>query len=226
MVSLPSSIFHLLSPLPVFFALGLMTSRWRGTLPLMLPLAQAQTGDLSGAVDNYRKAAALDSTNSALQADLGTALFENGQHAEAIEHLETSVALAPESAEAHNKLGFILAKEGQDEEARVHLEKAVELKPDSAEYRFNLGYVLARGGNAVAAIPHLEKAVQLTGGKDWECLAALGSAYNRAGRGSEAIEATRRALNLALQAHNQEVARSLRATLERYQRGNGNRPPQ
>ncbi|MFZ0934478.1 MAG: tetratricopeptide repeat protein [Bryobacteraceae bacterium] len=191
-----------------------------------LALAQAQTGDLSGAVDNYRKAAALDSTNSALQADLGTALFENGQHAEAIEHLETSVALAPESAEAHNKLGFILAKEGRAEEARVHLEKAVELKPDSAEYRFNLGYVLARGGNAVAAIPHLEKAVQLTGGKDWECLAALGSAYNRAGRGSEAIEATRRALNLALQAHNQEVARSLRATLERYQRGNGNRPPQ
>ncbi len=191
-----------------------------------LALAQAQTGDLSGAVDNYRKAAALDSTNSALQADLGTALFENGQHAEAIEHLETSVALAPESAEAHDKLGFILAKEGRAEEARVHLEKAVELKPDSAEYRFNLGYVLARGGNAVAAIPHLEKAVQLTGGKDWECLAALGSAYNRAGRGSEAIEATRRALNLALQAHNQEVARSLRATLERYQRGNGNRPPQ
>ncbi|MFY9728023.1 MAG: tetratricopeptide repeat protein, partial [Bryobacteraceae bacterium] len=143
-----------------------------------LALAQAQTGDLSGAVDNYRKAAALDSTNSALQADLGTALFENGQHAEAIEHLETSVALAPESAEAHNKLGFILAKEGRAEEARVHLEKAVELKPDSAEYRFNLGYVLARGGNAVAAIPHLEKAVQLTGGKDWECLAALGSAYN------------------------------------------------
>ncbi|MGB9458584.1 MAG: tetratricopeptide repeat protein [Bryobacteraceae bacterium] len=189
-----------------------------------LALAQAQTGDLNGAVDNYRKAAALDSTNSPLQADLGAALFENGQHAEGIEHLETAVALAPESAEAHNKLGFILAKEGRAEEARVHLEKAVGLKPDSAEYRFNLGYVLTRGGNAAAAIPHLQKAVQLTGGKDWECLAALGSAYNRAGRESEAIEATRRALNLAVQAHNQEVARGLRATLERYQHGSENRP--
>jgi Flp pilus assembly protein TadD len=189
-----------------------------------LALALAQTGDLDGAIENYRKAAAIDSANPALESDLGTALFEKGQRAEAIEHLEKAVAMAPESADAHNKLGFILAKAGRSEEARAHLEEAVELNPDSAEYRFNLGYVLGRGGNATAAIPHLEKAVELTGGKDWQCLAGLGTAYNLAGRTSDAIAATERALDLALQAKNQELAANLRAILERYRRGSGQQP--
>jgi Flp pilus assembly protein TadD len=183
-----------------------------------LALALAQTGDLDGAIDNYRKAAVLDPANSALHADLGTALAEKGRPAEGIEHLETAVALAPESADAHNKLGFVLVKAGRADEARVHLEKAVELNPDSAEYRFNLGFVMGRGGNAAAAIPHLEKAVELSGGKDWQCLAALGAAYSLAGRRSEAIATTRRALDLAVQANNQELAKNLRTTLERYQR--------
>ncbi len=190
-----------------------------------LALALAQTGDLDGAIDNYRKAAALDSTNPALESDLGTALFEKGQHAEAIEHLEKAVAIAPDSADARNKLGFILAKAGRADEARVHLEKAVELQPDSAEYRFNLGYVLGRGGNAAAAIPHLEKAVELTGGKDWQCLAGLGTAYNLAGRKSEAVATMQRALDLALQANNRELAATLRATLERFQRSGEDQPP-
>ena len=189
-----------------------------------LALALAQTGDLDGAIENYQKAAVLDPANSALHADLGTALAEKGRPAEGIEHLETAVALAPESADAHNKLGFVLAKAGRAGEARAHLEKAVELNPDSAEYRFNLGYVLGRGGDAAAAIPHLEKAVELTGGKDWQCLAALGAVYNIAGRRSEAIATTERALDLALQANNQELAKNLRATLERYQRSGDQMP--
>jgi tetratricopeptide (TPR) repeat protein len=189
-----------------------------------LALALAQTGDLDGAIENYQKAAVLDPANSALHADLGTALAEKGRPAEGIEHLETAVALAPESADAHNKLGFVLAKAGRAGEARAHLEKAVELNPDSAEYRFNLGYVLGRGGDAAAGIPHLEKAVELTGGKDWQCLAALGAVYNIAGRRSEAIATTERALDLALQANNQELAKNLRATLERYQRSGDQMP--
>jgi tetratricopeptide (TPR) repeat protein len=190
-----------------------------------LALALAQTGDMDGAIENYRKAAALDSTNAALEADLGTALFEKGQQAEGIEHLEQAVTLAPESADAHSKLGFVLSKAGRAEEARAHLERAVELNPDSAEYRFNLGYALGLGGNAAAAIPHLEKAVELTDGKDWQCLAALGTAYNRTGRKNEAIATTRRALELAVQANNQELARNLRATLERYEHGSGEQAP-
>jgi Flp pilus assembly protein TadD len=189
-----------------------------------LALALAQTGDLDGSIDNYRRAEALDAENPALEADLGTALFAKGQRDEGIQHLETAVALAPESADAHSRLGFILSKAGRADEARVHLEKAVELKPDSAEYRFNLGFVLGRGGDTAAAILQLEKAVELSGGKDWQCLAALGTAYNVAGRKQEAIETTERALRLAVEADNRPVAENLRALLERYRSG-GNQPP-
>jgi len=190
-----------------------------------LALAQAQTGDLVESIENYTRAAKLDPDNPSLQADLGTALFESGRADDGIEHLEAAVALAPGSADAHSKLGFALAKAGHAAEARAHLEKAVELKPDSAEYRFNLGYVLGRGGDTADAIAQLQKAVELTGGKDWQCLAALGTAYNLAGRKTDAIDALQRAVNLALDAHNIELAASLRATLERIEQPAASQPP-
>jgi Flp pilus assembly protein TadD len=184
-----------------------------------LALALAQAGDMKGSIENYRKASALDPDNAVLRADLGTALFDGGQRTEGIEQLQKAVVMAPESPDAHNKLGSILAKAGHNAEARAQLEKAVGLNPESAEYRFNLGYVLGRSGNNAAAISQLEKAVQLTESKDWRCLSGLGAAYNVAGRKREAIDVARRALDLALQSGDTEVAANLRATLERYQRG-------
>jgi Flp pilus assembly protein TadD len=60
--------------------------------------------------------------------------------------------------------------------------------------------------------------VELSGGKQWQCLAALGAAYSKAGRPADAVSAIRRALDLAEADKNEPLARMLRATLERYQR--------
>lgn len=189
-------------------------------------LALAQSGNLDEAIVNYRKSLALNAGNPAVEADLGVALFDRGQAAEGVEHLRHAVGLDPEFAEGRNKLGFILAKTGQVDEAVTHLEKAVALNPDSVEYRFNLGYVLGLKESYVQAIAQLEKAVALSGGKEWQCLALLGAAYSKAGRPADAAQAVRQALDLAVKAQNEELAKTLRATLEHYEGGNAERPPQ
>jgi Flp pilus assembly protein TadD len=176
-----------------------------------LALALAQDGQADEAIANYRKSIELNGTNAQVQADLGTLLFEKGLNAEGIEYLEKAIALNPESADAHNKLAAALVKIGQTAKATVHLEKAVALSPDSVEYRFSLAYALGLEERFADAIPQLQKAVELSGGRDWKCYDMLGAMYSKTGRGADAVEAWRRALDLAAADHNADVVRALRA---------------
>ena len=165
------------------------------------------------------KSLALNAGNAEVQADLGALLYEKGDTAEGLEHLEKAVALNPESADAHNKLAAALVKNGQTAEATAHLEKAVELAPDSVEYRFSLAYVLGLAERFTEAIPQLQKAVELSGGKDWQCYDMLGAMYSKTGRPSDAVEAGRRALDLAAADHNEELVRALRSQAGRIRAG-------
>jgi len=180
-------------------------------------LALAQDGQPDEAIANYRKALALDAGNPQVQADLGTLLYQKGLTGEGLEHLEKAVALNPESADAHNKLAAALVKNGETAEATAHMEKAVALAPDSVEYRFSLAYVLGLAERFTEAIPQLQKAVELSGGKDWQCYDMLGAMYSKTGRPSDAIQAGRRALDLAAADHNEDLVRALRAKLAGYE---------
>ena len=180
-------------------------------------LALVQDGKPDEAIVNYRKSLALNAANPAVEADLGAVLSEKGLTAEGLDHLEKAVAMNPESADAHNKLASVLVKTGQTAEATAHLEEAVALAPDSVEYRFSLAYVLGLAGRFADAIPQLQKAVELSGGKDWQCYDMLGSVYNKIGRPDDAVEAGRRALDLAVADHNEDLVRTLRAKLASYQ---------
>ena len=182
-----------------------------------LALAEAQTGRLDDAIVNYGKALALNPANPTVEADLGTVLSEKGLTAEALTHLEKAVAMNPESADAHNKLAAVLVKASRIAEATTHLEKAVALAPDSVEYRFSLAFVLGLADRFADAIPHLQKAVELSGGQDWQCFDMLGAFYSKMGRAEDAIQAARRALDLAVAGQDQELVRTLRGKLASYQ---------
>jgi Flp pilus assembly protein TadD len=181
-----------------------------------LALAQAQLGKLNDSIANYRQALALNPAYPSVEADLGTVLAQSGQTAEGLEHLRKALAANPEQADAHNKLASVLAKMGENTEAIAELETAVKLAPDSAEYRFDLGYVLGLEGRLADAISQLQKAVELSGGKDWHCFDMLGAVYFKAGRPAEAVEAARRAVDLADAEHNAQLVESLRGKLARY----------
>ena len=184
-------------------------------------LALAATGHPDEAIANYRKSLALDPANAAVEADLGAALYSIGSAAEGLDHLRKAVEMAPAFADARSKLGSALAKEGRAAEALTQLEQAVALEPESAEYQFDLGYTLGGRGDFTGAIPHLEKAVELRGGKECRPLALLASAYSKAGRPADAVEAASRALILAEKDRNEELVRMLRAALERYRQAAG-----
>jgi Flp pilus assembly protein TadD len=180
-------------------------------------LALVQDGQVDEAIANYRKSLALDAANPKVHADLGTMLYEKGLIAEGLEHLEKAIALDPESADAHNKLAAVLVKIGQTAKATAQLEKAVALAPDSVEYRFSFAYVLGLAERFADAIPQLQKAIELSGGQDWKCYDMLGAMYSKTGRPDDAIQAWRRALDLAAAEHNEELVRALRAKLAGYE---------
>jgi Flp pilus assembly protein TadD len=181
-----------------------------------LALALAQDGKPDAAIDNYRKSLALNA-NAAVEADLGSLLSENGRTAEGLDHLRKAVVMSPEAADAHSKLAAALVKTGQTAEATEHLEKAVALAPDSVEFRFSLAYALGQAGRFSDAVLQLQKAVDLSGGKDWQCFDMLGAVYSKMGHPEEAVQAGRRALDLAAAGHNEELVRTLRDKLAGYQ---------
>ena len=182
-----------------------------------LALALAQDGKPDEAISNYRKSLALDAANAGVQADLGALLCDKGETAEGLEHLEKAVALKPESAAVQNKLASALLKIGRTVEATAHLEKAVALAPDSIEFRFSLANALAQAGRFSDAISQLQKSIEISGGRDWQCYDRLGTVYSKMGRPGEAIQAGRRALDLALAGQDGELVRKLRARLATYE---------
>ena len=182
-----------------------------------LALALAQDGKPAEAISNYRKSLALDASNAGVQADLGAMLSEKGETAEGLEHLVKAVALKPGSAAVQSKLAAALLKSGQTVEATAHLEKAVAMAPDSKEFRFSLAGALAQAGRFSDAISQLQKCIAIYGGRDWQSYDMLGTVYSKMGRPDDAIQAGRRALNLALAGQDPELVRKLRATLASYE---------
>src|ERR1039457_1501944 len=180
-------------------------------------LALAQDGKPAEAISNYRKSLALDAANAGVQADLGAMLSEKGETAEGLEHLEKAVAMKPESAAVRNKLASALLKIGRTVEATAQLEKAVALAPDSMEFRVSLASALAQAGRFSDAISQLQKSIEISGGRDWQCYDMLGTVYSKMGRPDDAIQAGRRALDLALAGQGGGLDRNLRAKLAGYQ---------
>ena len=183
-----------------------------------LALSQAQSGDLEGAVANFRKSLTIDPSDAGAEESLGTVLFESGQAQEGYEHLRKAIDMAPDFAEAHNHLGWELGKTGRTDEAVVELQKAIELRPSSVEYHVNLGYVMGARGDFAGAVVILQKAVELSGGKDWRCLDMLASAYDKLGRPDDAVQTEHRAIDLAVQQHDEQLEKQLANNLERYER--------
>lgn len=190
-----------------------------------LAVAEANTGDMNGAIATWRKSLSRDPKSSGAEADLGTALFEIGEAKEGEEHLRKAIALDPKFADAHNHLGWELAKTGRLDEGIAELQQANAIRPKSSEYRVNLGYALQLRGDTAGAIAEYQKAVEFTESKDWRCLDLLAQAYEKSGRFSDAVTSGQQALDLAVQERDGQAAGRLKKSLDRYASENGNPAP-
>ena len=106
-----------------------------------------QQGRHEEAVQEWRRAVALQLEDAVAEGNLGVALAKTQRRREAVTHLEKAVALNPNDALAHSNLGGVLAGLGEVDSAIAHLRKATEIAPDSASAHYNLGMALsdARG---------------------------------------------------------------------------------
>lgn len=185
--------------------------------------ALAEAGKLDEAIPHLQRALELNPKNAKSHTNLGGALAEKGRTDEAIAHYRKALEVDPDYGDAHNNLGVALARAGNLDEAIPHFEKALAANPNSVWLIYNLGRVLAAKGRFQEAIPHLEKAVGLSGAREPRILDMLANVCAEVGRYAQAVQAARRALDLATRQNDRELAEDLRARLAVYEAKAGGR---
>ncbi len=190
-----------------------------------LAFALLQKGQMPEAIQGFRSALAHDPDDAHTHYMLATALSGNDQEREALEEYRKACALSPGQPLFMDHLAISLALNGDLDGSIAELQQVIALQPRSPEYRFNLGFALESRGDFAAAVAPLEKAVALSHEKDWRCLAELAKVYNKTGRNADAVQAVQKALDLATAQHDEELEKTLRETLEGYQRDGANASP-
>jgi len=103
-----------------------------------------QQGAIDQAVEQYRKAVALNHNYAAAYQRLGLVLSITDRHDEALAALSRAVELKSDNAVLRNNLGFELLYQQRWAEAERHLREAVRIDPKLARAHINLGLLLAR----------------------------------------------------------------------------------
>jgi Flp pilus assembly protein TadD len=156
--------------------------------------------------------------------NLGLLLFRTGQVDEALTHFRKAVELRPDSAHAHNNLANSLRLTGSVGEAIAQYELSLKLEPANARTWNNLATLLACSWDASVrngkrAVESAQRASQLAGGSDPFTLGTLAAAFAEAGRFQEAVDTTQRAIELASQHSNPQLASALSSQLDLYRAG-------
>ena len=149
--------------------------------------------------------------------NLALALAQSGQAADAASEFKKALALRPDYPDAQGGLGSLLMQSGRLSEAIPLLLKSLQGAPQSLQTRTNLSLALSMAGRPQEAIPHAQEAVALSNGQDPRVLELLGQLYAQTGRAADAIMWTQVALDVAVQAGDQQLADELRARLTSYE---------
>lgn len=133
---------------------------------------KALRGDLDGAMDEMRKAVAIEPGKGHQQARLGQLLAEAGWLEGTANALEQAVALAPEGDAAylnpegyppyHIELSEVYQKLKQFDKALFHASIAIDLSPGSAGYHFHRSNLLVLMDDLDGAESDLRRAIKLS----------------------------------------------------------------
>jgi tetratricopeptide (TPR) repeat protein len=122
-------------------------------------------GDLTGAIDHYRKALQIDPRLLGVRFELGEAIFEAAPgdaaaQAEAEQELQTAIAQEGDSARVQCELGKIALAKSDVEKAHEHYARAFELGPEDTSAQLGMGQVLMTLNKMPEARKYLEMAVK------------------------------------------------------------------
>jgi protein O-mannosyl-transferase len=175
------------------------------------------------AIDHYQQALRIKPGNADTQLNFGIALACLGQIEEATSHFQDALIAKPSFVTAHYNLAMALAQQGRIEEAIDHYHNVLQINPDDPPTLNNLAWLRATCSvstyrNADEAVALAEHALQLSGDRDppAQLLDTLAAAYAEAGRFPEAMQAGRRALDLATLQNDRALAEKIVARLRLY----------
>jgi tetratricopeptide (TPR) repeat protein len=152
-----------------------------------------QQRDYAAAAAEWRKALAIEPTDTTALNNLGATLTELGEFDSAVLELSKAVEIDPENFKAHSNLGAALARTGKFDQALTHLEKSLQLSPGDVRTRIVLGGVLLNLGRPDDAASHLRTAIEAVPGSP-DAHNNLGGVLARQGKFDEAIPHFQKAL--------------------------------
>jgi tetratricopeptide (TPR) repeat protein len=189
--------------------------------------AYAQQQKLDEAVKQYHLTLAIESRVSARYVSahylLAQALQAQGKFDDALDQYSQVLRQQPE-AKVHAEMAELLAEQSRSQEAIAHYREALRLQPGLWPVLNNLAWILAtdpnpanRDGKAAAQLA--EQAGVITGQREALVAGTLAAAYAEAGRFAEAVRTAQKAVLLAEQAHQTELAARNRKLIELYRAG-------
>jgi len=120
-----------------------------------------ERGDLTGAIDQYEQAVAVDPVYQQAHYNLGYALVEQGEFGRAMFHYREALRLRPDDRQTLNNLATLMAQSGRLDEAAAHFEKLLDIDPGYATGHYNLGKVFMEQGRDGEAADHFLAALEL-----------------------------------------------------------------
>jgi Flp pilus assembly protein TadD len=129
-------------------------------LYLGLGLAQAQAGDLAGAVASYQRSLALDAQQPLVLVNLGIALESSGDAAGAEQAYRRAMSVDPNEPLAYFNLGNVYLKRGDLAAAIPQYERATSLNPSLAPAYLYLADAYARTGATRKALDAVRRGIE------------------------------------------------------------------
>ncbi|MCK4729149.1 MAG: DUF2225 domain-containing protein [Desulfobacterales bacterium] len=152
-----------------------------------------QYGDIDGAIDEFKRALAVDPQNVNVQNSLGVCYGVQGKLDLAIDAFETAIRLDPEDVMATYNLGLAHRKQGDREKALGLFLQAHSLDGENPEVAYQIAVCCREKDQTDAALEYLEKAARNTR-KGAHIFQALGECYLEKEMIQEAAKAYEKAI--------------------------------
>ncbi len=109
----------------------------------------SRMGHLDEAVEEARRAQALDPLSSNADAHVGLALYRARRFEDAAAELRKALEFNPQALDAHIFLGFVYIQQGKKDEAIAEFRNVVQLSGRSPSMLAHLGYAYASAGRGI-----------------------------------------------------------------------------
>lgn len=137
------------------------------------------------AIEEYRKALALDPSQARTHFLLGLSLMHEATQADAAQEFRAALALDPKDATTKYHLAYSLIQMQKKDEGQVLLREVVSQNPTYADAFYQLGKLQLEQGDAKTAIANLETSAKLSPASDYIHY-QLSMAYRRDSRTEDA----------------------------------------